>query len=467
MQNKSKIMYFLTSLVLIIPSILFYITNKTLAANTYAMEFGFEPNFINLTGETYCIIYGIIVLILGLMSFYIAKNHDKLFKDSKDVFKYIIIISGIFVLILPFTSTDIYYYFGSSRMFEHFGVSPYSSTLGDFIKNNPLSLNDEFIFQSSSNFWIDYNYPYPPIWLLITSILTRLSGGSMDICVLITKILLAAIHILNVWLIHKTFKNNMFTLIYGLNPAMLLNGITELHGEIFIIFFMILSLYFLIEKNNILLSVIALGLSASVKFIAILALPFILLYYFQKLSPDKRFIKCVIYGLVFLVIMAITIFPFMSISQLVGLLSHQQSYFANGLYSLLLKIPGLDVYLIKNIIFILFVISYITLCFYWLFKKEISKEYMLNTILIILSVFMAMVLAVFRSWYVLWAIPFSIKHPKFFFIWSVLTHVVLLLSQNISAAYSLLYLLSIIGVLVIIILMKTLFKKNNKKYELI
>jgi hypothetical protein len=206
-----------------------------------------------------------------------------------------------------------------------------------------------------------------------------------------------------------------------------------------------------------------LGLSAAIKFVAILALPFILLYHFQSLSPGKRFGKCVIYGLVFISVILITMLPFMDISQLIGLLSNQQTYVSHGFYSILVKLFGSNIGIVQKIIFITFVLSYIALCFYFLFKKTITKEEMLNTSLAVMCVFITFIITNFRCWYILWAIPFSKEHKEVVVGWSILTLLILFFSMDADIIYSWMYFASVILIAIFFGFKRILLKiKENK-----
>ena len=72
-------------------------------------------------------------------------------------------------------------------------------------------------------------------------------------------------------------------LLYGLNPLILIELLSNVHNDIYLILFLLLALYFLVRKKNILLTTVFLAFSMAIKFSTILIVPFILLYCFRKM----------------------------------------------------------------------------------------------------------------------------------------------------------------------------------------
>jgi len=94
-------------------------------------------------------------------------------------------------------------------------------------------------------------------------------------------------------------------LLYALNPLIIIELTGNLHFESIMIFFLILSLYFLAhQKNNI--SAIFYGVSASIKLIPLIFLP----SFFRVLKPAKLLIYYLLFTISFLILFS----PFLSLS---------------------------------------------------------------------------------------------------------------------------------------------------------
>lgn len=74
----------------------------------------------------------------------------------------------------------------------------------------------------------------------------------------------------------------MFSLIYGLNPFILIEGISSVHNDMFVVMFILLAIYFLKNKKKILPSVVFLSLGAGIKYFPIILLPFMIIYHLEK-----------------------------------------------------------------------------------------------------------------------------------------------------------------------------------------
>ena len=106
LKNKqTKIIFIVVSILLIMPSIIYMIQNRTLLGFNKYYNF-FITDKISKTISTY-----IYLCLLGLMiiSYYKLIQNKKEFKNIKEFLKYVIIISCIFLFMIPWTSSDIFY----------------------------------------------------------------------------------------------------------------------------------------------------------------------------------------------------------------------------------------------------------------------------------------------------------------------------------------------------------------------
>ena len=127
--SKTKILFILFSILFVVPTYFWYSDNGSILGFNNFLYNGFTLESMPVSENIYLYSYFAIFAILGFLNIYLAINHDKYFKTKNEIFGFITIVSAIFVFILPFVSQDVFFYFGGSRLFEHFHISPYSTTI--------------------------------------------------------------------------------------------------------------------------------------------------------------------------------------------------------------------------------------------------------------------------------------------------------------------------------------------------
>ena len=150
-----------------IPSIIYLIQNKTIL--------NFDKYFTILFNDTdrleQTLIYIIILAIITTLYVLILKNRDKIFKNIKQVYIFIVISATICIFIIPFISSDIFYYLGIGRLDSKYGQNPYYTTITEFVEsedNAKYLENDTTLSAGYSNPWSDTTVVYGPC-LLYTS----------------------------------------------------------------------------------------------------------------------------------------------------------------------------------------------------------------------------------------------------------------------------------------------------------
>ena len=122
LKNKNiKIIHILLSMLMIIPSIIYLIQNKTV------MGFNIYYNFFINTGlnKTFSTIIYLILFIASTTIYLIIINKKEMFENIKNILKYVAIISIIFLIMLPWTSSDIFYYMGVGELDSKYNQNPY------------------------------------------------------------------------------------------------------------------------------------------------------------------------------------------------------------------------------------------------------------------------------------------------------------------------------------------------------
>ncbi len=402
-----KILFIISGIIFAIPSIKYYIKNKTI--------YKFEEWFKYLLNDTdrleQTIIYIIILISMTLIYFLIIKNRNKIFKNNKRIYIYIAIISIIFIVVIPFTCSDVFYYLGVGRINSEYNQNPYYTTIKEFVEqqgNEKYIEKDTVLAQGYINDWANSTVVYGPIWTLICRIVASMSLGNIDFGLFIFKLINVIVHLLNCYLIYKLSNKKIFTLLYGLNPFILIEGIACVHNDIFVILFTLASFYFLLKRKNILISLVFLALATSIKYFTILILPFIVIYYVREYKPLKRFTSCILYGGLFAFILGITYLLYIKDLEVFSGLFIQQTKLAKSFYIILTEYfttPEGIAEKLNKLLLEIFVIIYFFTCITIINKKEIkfSKEIQKANYFII--AFLFLLITNFQPWYIMWLFP--------------------------------------------------------------
>lgn len=405
--NIIKILFIIACALFAVPSILYYAKEHTIFQfNNY---FQFLLNEQNRTEQT--IAYFIILLAMVVLYFLLIKNRKQIFQDTKKTFLYITIISVIFIAVIPFTCSDVFYYLGVGRIDSKYGQNPYYITIKEFVEtedNAKYLQEDTVLAQGYINDWSDSTVVYGPIWTLICKVVAFFSFGNIDIGLLVFKIINVLVHLLNCYLIYKITNKKIFTLLYGLNPFILIEGIACVHNDMFVILFVLLSFYFLLKKKNLYASVAMLSLATAIKYFTIILLPFIIMYYFRKEKPLKRFAKCIQYGLWFALILAICYLFYVKNMQVLKGLFTQQEKLAKDFYIIISEYftePSGLVKTVNKTLLKAFVIVYFFSCVILLNKNNIKFRTQMQTANYFIMAFLFLLITNFQPWYIMWLFP--------------------------------------------------------------
>jgi len=399
MKNKIiKTVFILISIMLIMPSILYLIQHKTV------LEFDTYYNFFinkeaNKTLST--AIYLILFISITAIYLKIIKT-KKLFNNIKEVLKYVTIISIIFIIMLPWTSSDIFYYMGVGELDAIYNQNPYYVTMAEYYEQNSKNLEDEILEQGASNLWAPTTVVYGPIAQILFKMCAAISFKNIDLCILIFKLLNLIFHLANCYLMYKISRKKKFAIIYGLNPFILLEFLGNVHNDIIIVFFILLTLYFLIKKKNILASILFLALGTGIKYSTVLLLPIIILYHFRKEEKiSRRFLECVKYGMLFILIMFLEYIPYLKDANILSAMMPQLSRYSKSIYSALAMVNVTLMDYIKTTSIIVFIYFFISFCLGFLIKQKNNIFDMLRKyhIIILLSL---LILTNCHQWYLAW-----------------------------------------------------------------
>lgn len=403
--SKNKILIglmIIIAVMLCIPSITYLINNKTVD------EFGsyYTYTLNGYGGEVKGIFEGILVIglviLFGIIYLLVIKDRKEIFKTNKQVIILIIIISCLFMCILPFLSSDIYYYIGDSWIDAEYGENPYYVSVKDL---QDIGINDEIL--KNTGYWYNTTSVYGPLWNFIAKILVTFSFGNVTIALFIFKLASLFIHIINCYLIYKITKDIKYVLLYGLNPLILIEFLSNVHNDIYLILFILIALYFLVQKNNKILTLIFLALSISVKYSTVLIVPFILIYMYKDKSLSKKIGYCIISGLSIIGIVIALYLPYYRDMSIFSNMLVQGTKYSQSIILFIMKThTERNIFnLINKLAIPIFAIVYINTIIILLFKKDISIKEIFSKYNYIMLIFIFIVLTNFQQWYILWLIP--------------------------------------------------------------
>lgn len=171
--NKNRILIYLMvliSIILCIPSVIYLINNGTIDEFNSYYTYTLEKNNNSSYGLRDGIIVVGLILVFSILYLYVIKRENKIFKNIRDILICIAIISFIFMLILPYLSSDIYYYIGDSWLTAKYNYNPYYTAVSDL---QAQGINDEIL--NNTGYWKDITSVYGPLWNSIAKLLVILS----------------------------------------------------------------------------------------------------------------------------------------------------------------------------------------------------------------------------------------------------------------------------------------------------
>lgn len=399
-----KSLFIIVSLLFITPSIIYLFKYKSIE------EFGGYFNFFLTKNNSFlqALVYISIVSLLIFLFVLIIKNHKVLFKNIKEVYVFVAIIGSIFIFALPIMSSDIFYYLGIGRIDATYNQNPYYTSVKKFLdtdNNSEYLYSDSVLRKAETIMWSSTTVVYGPVWTFACKIVAGMSIGDIELGVFIFKLLNLLIHMLNVYLIYKITNKKIFALLYGLNPYVLIEGIVNIHNDIMVVAFILLSLYFVLKKKNLFISIIFLAVATAIKYFPVLFLPFIVIYFYREKRPLQRFKYCLLYGLEFIAVLILLYLPYIQdLSVLNGILAQQGKY-AKNFYIVLVSyfdVPGGINIIVNKVLLIIFFIAYIISCIKLLVKKDIKFRIEARSLYWFLFAFIFLLITNFQPWYIIW-----------------------------------------------------------------
>lgn len=280
----SKLEKFLLSINFAIYAFLFVFSysyvdlNLTLSQNSAVLRFVSLMQQLGYYNRPIAAMTYLVFLIIAF-SFFIFNLW--LFYKSKIGFSYFKIAvftnTAILVFAYPFLSSDLFNYIFDAKIIAHYHSNPYT--------HKPLDFEgDEWLRFMR---WTHRYSPYGPLWLAASVIPAILGFGKFILNFLTFKIFIGVFHLINSYIIFNILrkidsKNILLgTAFYALNPLFLIEGVANGHNDIVLTSFLILTVYFYVNKKY-MKSFVSIVLGTLIKYIPILNMPWIILAVLQK-----------------------------------------------------------------------------------------------------------------------------------------------------------------------------------------
>lgn len=210
----------------------------------------------------------------------------------------------VFLFAVPALSDDYFRFIWDGVLTNH-SVNPYNfkPVAVNAIDGRALS---SFMLQLKDGInSLPYYSPYPPVLQFIFFLGVKPGGYNVLLNLVVMRLLALLAEGGTVLIAVKMldhFKMSRYrVLFYALNPLVIIELAGNLHGEVFLLFFCLLSFYLLVQKKY-LLSAIFLGLAVSTKLLPLVFLPAIVSFLGMR--------KGWVFGLIMLLTVTVSFLPF-------------------------------------------------------------------------------------------------------------------------------------------------------------
>jgi alpha-1,6-mannosyltransferase len=314
----------------------------------------------------------------------------------------------IFLFAIPNLSQDFYRFIWDGRMiFE--AINPYESLPETFIKNEAYPINQTIdLYDGMGSLNGSHYTNYPPLNQLSFVIAAIFAKTSIlwSVVVMRLQIILADIGIIYIGkkILEKLNMPIHHIFLYALNPFIIIELTGNLHFEAVMLFFLVWSLYLLLQKKWI-WSAFIFGLSVSVKLIPLLFIP-LFYQWFTKDGKSKGVLNFFSFGAIIIGINMLLFLPFLSSNLLDNYLSSVGLWFQNfefnaSVYYIAREIGYLfrgwnEIAIIGKILPIITVVFLIVITF---FRKNNSSQQLFTAMLLGLTFYYFMATTV-HPWYI-------------------------------------------------------------------
>lgn len=227
---------------------------------------------------------------------------------------------AIYQVVFPELSDDVFRYIWDGMLVNE-STSPYALLPSEWAT---AGLGQEFgnmLHQLNSP---EYYSIYPPVLQGLFAASVWLGGGELLSSIIMLRLFVLLAEFGSMFLIWKLLEawkmDTRNLMLYALNPLVIIEFAGNLHGEVFMVLFLLLSLWCLAQKREA-LSAIAFGLSIGTKLLPLMFLPF----YIKRLG----WLRTAVFSGVAILTAAMLYLPFWTPDLVANTLLSMRLYFAN------------------------------------------------------------------------------------------------------------------------------------------
>ena len=404
--NTFKMLYIAILVIIVYPFFKYWIINKSVIKYVYmytfsACQIGTED--LNLNFIAFIVSFGLLTFVY----FQLIKYREEVFKNIKQIMIFTAIVAILFAIIIPVTSSDVYSYIASGWIDSHYGENPYYIATNQITNASEEGARDEMFFKVA-RCWREEPVVYGPAWIIICKGLTLLSFGDINIALISFKIASVLALMACTLLIYKITNKKLFTTLFALNPLVLFETIANVHNDIFLVLFVLLSLYMVVKKKNLFVGVLFLAIATAIKYLSILLLPFLLLYALKEEKIAKRIQKSILYFIEYVAcIVAFYLIYARDLEVLAGIFVQQSKYSRSIFLGLWYLFNGKEevLLILKNLFLLIFIVAYGSVILKLYFTKDLKITKLMQKYQVFLLIFTLVLITNFNSWYLLWLLP--------------------------------------------------------------
>ena len=401
----------LLGIIIAIPSFVYLLQNCGNISG-YTGEFSY---FLNDT-ENYLNKYGAVIFAWTVILMFIVYlkliKHSHEFKGIKNILITAFVVGMAFVATLPNTSKDVFFYMGNGRLIDKYDENPYITSISE-VKD--IDSTDSILRTVGDQ--SEYKFVYGPAFLTICGLLSKISLSSVSMFLYEFKILNLIAYLITTYLIYKLTKKKKLTIAFCFNPLVLLEVLVNCHNDIFVVLFALIGILlvkeaektrkksFLKSEITFICALMFIVFSALIKYIAILILPFVIIYRLRKEGFCQKILDIMLY---FVVILGMFVLPYIPYLQDIdGIFSGviaQSGKLKDSIYMIVATFTGNNNKIVSYCysvgFFVLFYVFIIKVLMQ-IFRKNDFKKAMENTYIILFwTIFIG--LTNLTSWYLLW-----------------------------------------------------------------
>ncbi|MFH1664920.1 MAG: hypothetical protein ABIA77_02115 [Candidatus Omnitrophota bacterium] len=361
-----------------------------------------------------------LILITLLYLSYVKYASSNLKNDENRIFP---VTWAVFLLLYcaaipPLFSIDLYEYVIRGRMQALYGLNPFWIT--------PEAVPEDPLYPVI--FWKTVTTVYGPLWSALSAAIVKLSSPNAFYNIAGFKLVSFILHLSSGAMIfllaRKTDpeRTKYITFLYLFSPYLIFMNLIENHNDVLMVFLMLAAFYLLTEKRYA-LSVTAIILSASAKFISIILLPLFLIHIHKSglRLKDKIYLALKISAVNAVILYALFVPYGLNLGNISSSIHATQlrldtNTFTYITYNLLsLFNPAIDIQRFCSFSNITFALFCLGIYLFYLLRARVEKIDTLITVS--LAVFIAYFLTAsfqFGNWYLSWIAPLILlsRFPK-------------------------------------------------------